>query len=86
MYKRNDSVFQRIIRGMDEKPQEQPYFQLSRTNNDEEYQLRKQLQKMEERITRNVLEKISVSADVSKAIQEIKELRREIDRLGKQGG
>ena len=83
MYKQNDSVFRRMAQGMEEKSQEQLFFTLPRTNSDEEYQLRKTLKEMEERITKNVLAKISVSADISKAIQEIEELRRAIDRIGK---
>ena len=44
---------------------------------------RREMEDMEKRITKNVMENLSVSADISKAIQEIEELRRAIDRLGK---
>lgn len=53
------------------------------SNRCDEANHRREMEEMEKRITKNVMENLSVSADVSKAIQEIEELRRAIDRLTK---
>ena len=76
-------LFQYLISDFDQNKQatlNEMYFlsqQFERNNR------RIEMEQMEKRITKNVMENLSVSADVSKAIQEIEELRRAIDRLGK---
>lgn len=75
-------LFQYLISDFDQNKQatlNEMYFlnqQFERNNR------RIEMEQMEKRITQNVLKNLSVSADVSKAIQEIEELRRAIDRLG----
>ena len=76
-------LFQYLISDFDQNKQatlNEMYFlsqQFERNNR------RIEMEQMEKRITKNVMENLSVSADVSKAIQEIEELRRAIDRLTK---
>ena len=76
-------LFQHLISDFDQNKQatlNEMYFlsqQFERNNR------RIEMEQMEKRITKNVMENLSVSADVSKALQEIEELRRAIDRLAK---
>ena len=83
MYRKNEDLFEHFLQGMDKELQAQLRYIFTHQMIQQEYQRKQEYERMKREIIEEVLNRIQVSVDISDVISKIKELRDEIDKLGK---
>ena len=81
--KNRDNFFNHFIQGMDAKLQAQLTLEYTRMIMMERAERQKEYERMKEEIIREVLSRIFLTIDVADIIEQIEELKKAIDDLGK---
>ena len=82
MNSQKNILFNSLIRGLDKTAQATLNMMYTHSQMIDEYNHQREMEQMKIEITEDVLSRISATADVSEAIEEIEELRKAIERLG----
>lgn len=80
---KNETLFNYFTNGMEKELQAQLRLLFARMSLEEQAERRREREQLKQEIIAEVLSSISVTVDVSEAIQEIEDLRKAIDRLGR---
>ena len=83
MHRQKDILFNSLIRGLDKTAQATLNMMYTRSQMIDEYNHQREMEQMKKEIADDVLSRISATVDVSEIIEQIEELRRLIDSLGR---
>ena len=83
MNRQKDILFNSLIRGLDKTAQATLNMMYTRSQMIDEYNHQREMEQMKKEIADDVLSRISATVDVSEIIEQIEELRRLIDSLGR---
>ena len=83
MNRQKDILFNSLIRGLDKTAQATLNMMYTRSQMIDEYNHQREMEQMKKEIAADVLSRISATVDVSEIIEQIEELRRAIDSLGR---
>ena len=81
--RQNDILFDSLISGLDKSLQATMKMMYTRSQMIDEYNHQREMEQMKKEIADDVLSRISATVDVSEIIEQIEELRRAIDSLGR---
>ena len=81
MYKRND-LFNHFLNGMESGLQAQMRLYFTHQMMLDEYNRKRELEQLKREIISEILSQISVSVDITEAVSNIKEIQREINKIG----
>ena len=83
MNRQKDILFNSLISGLDKSLQATLKMMYTRSQMIDEYNHKREMEQMKKEIADDVLSRISATVDVSEIIEQIEELRRAIDSLGR---
>ena len=81
--RQNDILFDSLISGLDKSLQASLKMMYTRSQMIDEYNHQREMEQMKKEIADDVLSRIYATVDVSEIIEQIEELRRAIDSLGR---